>query len=304
MESLLINELAPLTAAEVQKRNHLENIIKILAKEIGHRNITFYKNYLRASDFIETSLVDLGLKPKRQSFDAIGLTCYNIEVEIIGNKNQDEVLVIGAHYDSAINSPGANDNATGIAALLTLAENFHKSNPSTTIRFVAFANEEAPFFRTEYMGSAVYAKSCKEKNENITGMICLETIGFYSNKAGSQRYPFPIGFMYPSTGNFIGFVSDLSSRSLLKKTIGLFRKHTNFPAESGALPSFIPGIGWSDQWAFWQQGYPAIMVTDTAPFRYPYYHTVKDTIDKIDYDNLTHVIVGLEKVVNEMINQK
>ncbi len=294
-------KLPPLTTEEFEKRDQLKNIIKILAEDIGERNFVFYKDYLNAADFIETLLDELGLIPQRQSYEASGLTFHNIEAEIVGKKAKEEILVIGAHYDSTLNSPGANDNATGVAALLSLAKTFAEKSPSVTIRFVAFANEEAPFFQTSQMGSAVYARKCKERNENITGMLSLETIGYYSDKPGSQRYPFPIGFFYPSTGNFIGFVGNLSSRKFLWKSIGLFRKQARFPSQGGAFPSFIPGIAWSDQWAFWQQGYPAIMITDTAPFRYPYYHTAQDTVDKIHYDYLTRVGVGLEKTIWKLV---
>jgi Zn-dependent M28 family amino/carboxypeptidase len=293
--------LPQLTGKEIEHRDQLKEIIKILAKDIGERNVVYFKNLHQAAEFIENSFRDLGYKPKRQPFKALGLSCYNIEVEILGKKNKDEILIIGAHYDTAMNSPGANDNATGIAALLYLAGKFAKKEPSQTIRFVAFANEEAPFFRTPQMGSAVYTKRCKDHKENIVGMLCLETIGYFSDEPNSQRYPFPIGFLYPTTGNFIGIVGNLSSRSLLKKVTELFREHTQFPSQAGAFPGFIPGIGWSDQWAFWQQGYQAIMITDTAPFRYPYYHTAKDTVDKIHYDNLTRVVTGLEKVIDKMI---
>lgn len=293
-------ELLQLTENEIKCRDLLKETVKILAQDIGERNVVFFKNFHHAADFIETRFRDFGFKPKRQPFNTLGLTCYNIEIEILGKKNKDEILIIGAHYDSALNSPGANDNATGVAALLDLARKTVKKEPSKTIRFVAFANEEAPFFRTPQMGSAVYAKRCKGRNENIVGMLSLETIGYFSNEANSQRYPFPIGFLYPSTGNFIGFVSNLSSRGLLRKVTELFRKHAQFPFQAGALPGFIAGIGWSDQWAFWQQGYKAIMVTDTAPFRYPYYHTAQDTIDKIHYDHLTRVVIGLEKLIEEI----
>lgn len=294
-------QLQPLSPAELEIKVQLEKIIKVLAEDIGERNFVFYKNYLRAADFIEAYLEDLGLKPQRQSYEASGLMFHNIEAEIIGQKNRNDILVIGAHYDSTLHCPGANDNASGVAGLLALAKTFAESTPSITIRFVAFANEEAPFFRTSQMGSLAYAMRCKKYNENITGMISLETIGYFSDEAGSQRYPFPIGFLYPATGNFIAFVSDFSSRKFLRKAGGLFRKHAKFPSEGGAFPGFIPGIAWSDQWAFWQQGYPAIMITDTAPFRYPYYHTPQDTADKIQYEHLTRVVIGLQKMIEELV---
>jgi len=129
-------------------------------------------------------------------------------------------------------------------------------------------------------------------------MISLETIGYFSDAPHSQTYPAPgLGVFYPSVGNFIGFVANVHSRTLLRRSIAFFRKHAGVPSEGAALPSFIPGVSWSDQWAFWQHGYPGIMVTDTAPFRYPHYHSTTDTPDKLDYDRFTLVVSGVEKVI-------
>jgi hypothetical protein len=161
-------------------------------------------------------------------------------------------------------------------------------------------NEEPPYFRSPKMGSVIYARQCRERNEKVIAMLSLETIGYYRDEWGSQKYPFPFGLMYPSTGNFIGFVGNTSSRDLVLKVVSSFRRHVRFPSEGGALPGFIPGIGLSDQWAFWQQGYPGIMVTDTALFRYPYYHTPNDTPDKVQYERLARVVVGMEGVVADI----
>jgi Zn-dependent M28 family amino/carboxypeptidase len=169
-----------------------------------------------------------------------------------------------------------------------------------TVRFVAFANEEPPWFQTANMGSLVYAKACRERNDRITAMLSLETIGFYCDDAGSQDYPFPFGLCYPSKGDFVTFVGNLGSASLVREAIAIFRETTPFPSQGGALPGWIPGIGWSDHWSFWKVGYPAIMVTDTAPFRYPHYHTTRDTPEKIDYGRMARVVAGVERVVRRL----
>jgi Zn-dependent M28 family amino/carboxypeptidase len=209
--------------------------------------------------------------------------------------------VIGAHYDSVFGSPGANDNGSGVAAVLALAQRFASAKPKQTLRFVAFVNEEPPYFLSGEMGSQVYARRCKERGDKISAMISLETIGYFSDVPNSQTYPSPgLGLFYPNVGNFIGFVSNVKSRALLRRVITLFRKHAKVPSEGASLPAFIPGVSWSDQWSFWQQGYPAIMVTDTAPFRYPYYHSSNDTPDKLDYDRFTLVVSGMEKVIQEL----
>jgi hypothetical protein len=143
------------------------------------------------------------------------------------------------------------------------------------------------------MGSLVYAKRCKDRGERIVAMLSLETIGFYSDVKGSQKYPPPLSLFYPSTGNFIGFVGDRSSTDLMRSVVKTFRATTRFPSEGAALFASLPGVGWSDHWSFWQVGYPGVMVTDTAPFRYPHYHTGADTPDKLDYE--------LERVVGELV---
>jgi Zn-dependent M28 family amino/carboxypeptidase len=184
--------------------------------------------------------------------------------------------------------------------VLELARLLRRQPLARTIRFVAFANEEAPFFQTEGMGSWVYARHARGRGEQIVAMLSLETIGYYSDAKGSQQYPFPFGIFYPQVGNFIGFVGNTASRALVRRSIGSFRRHTAFPSEGTAAPGWLTGIGWSDQWAFWQEGYAAIMVTDTALFRYAQYHTPYDTPDKIDYDRTARVVVGLARVLADL----
>ena len=151
------------------------------------------------------------------------------------------------------------------------------------------------------MGSFVYASRCKAHGDKISAMISLETIGYFSDAPHSQTYPSPgLGLFYPNVGNFIGFVSNVHSRALLRRVVAFFRKHARIPSEGAALPSFIPGVSWSDQWSFWRYGYPGIMVTDTAPFRYPHYHSSSDTPDKLDYDRFTLVVSGMEKVIEDL----
>jgi len=258
-----------------------------------------YAQLNAAADFIEDSFSRAGLRTRRDSYEMRGQPCHNIESEIPGN--QPEIIVIGAHYDSVFGSPGANDNGTGVAATLALAQRFATAKPKRTLRFVAFVNEEPPYFLSGEMGSLVYARRCKERGDKIPAMISLETIGYFSDTPNSQTYPSPgLGVFYPKVGNFIGFVSNVKSRALLRRVIALFRKNAKIPAEGASLPAFIPGVSWSDQWSFWQHGYPAIMVTDTAPFRYPYYHSSNDTPDKLDYDRFTLVVSGMEKVIRDL----
>jgi Zn-dependent M28 family amino/carboxypeptidase len=222
-----------------------------------------------------------------------------IEAEILGSSPC--IVVVGAHYDSVFGAPGANDNGSGVAALLALARRFAARSTSCTLRFVAFVNEEPPYFQTPRVGSLVYASRCKARGDQISAMLSLETIGCFSDKPRSQLYPVPgIRAFYPNTGNFIGFISNVRSRALLRRAISRFRQQEKLPSEGAALPSFVPGVGWSDQWSFWRQGYPAVMITDTALFRYPYYHTPADTPDKIDYERFALVVSGVEAVVADL----
>lgn len=292
--------LPPLTDEELRFRDRIRQDVEWLAGEIGERNVQRYANLCAAADFIQLSFEQAGYEVKRQSYEVAGRTCYNIEVEISGDREANEIVIIGSHYDSVVGCPGANDNASGVAALLALARAFYGKDISRSLRLVAFVNEEPPYFRTAKMGSMVYAKRCRKRREEIFAMLSLETIGYYSEQPGSQHYPFPVGFFYPSTGNFVAFVSNLPSRWLVRKVVASFRRQVQFPSEGGAWPGIIPGIGWSDQWAFWRMGYPALMVTDTAPFRYPYYHTEQDTPDRIVYEHLSRVVVGLKLVVADL----
>jgi Zn-dependent M28 family amino/carboxypeptidase len=235
-----------------------------------------------------------------QVYDIDSQKFENITAEMQGSTKPEEIIVIGAHYDSVLNSPGANDNGSGVAALLEIARLMKDLNPGRTVRLVAFANEEPPYFQTEQMGSRVYTRRAKERNENIVAMLSIETIGYYSDKAGSQSYPPLVGSMYPDTGNFIAFIGNLKSRSLVRSCVDAFRRTADFPSEGAVLPEWAPGVDWSDHWSFWQEGYPAVMVTDTAPFRYPHYHKTTDTPDKLDYDRMAIVVNGLVQAITEL----
>ena len=281
-------------------RDALKRDVAKLASDIGERNLRNYTKLMEAAAFLEKSLTAAGYKVERQAYEVKGRTCFNLEVEIKGTKLPDEIVVIGAHYDSVVGAPGANDNGSGVAGLLALARAFATKQPDRTLRFVAFANEEPPYFQTEAMGSLVYAKRCKARQEKIVSMLALETIGYFSDDADSQKYPLLLKQFYPSTGNFIGFVANSESTELVKRMVTTFREQAKFPSEGAALPGRFDGVGWSDHWSFWQQGYPGVMVTDTAPFRYPHYHLATDTPDKIDYDRLALVVDGLEKVVGDL----
>lgn len=295
--------LKPLSEMETVIRDHLIKHVKKLAEEIGERNMWHFARLEASADYIEEVFKAAGYEVSEQAYEVQGNSARNLEVEIPGADRPDEIIVVGAHYDSVIGSPGANDNGSGVAAVLEIARLFREKTPSRTVRFAAFVNEEPPFFQTRTMGSRVYAARSKKRAERIVAMISLETIGFYSDEQGSQQYPFPFSLFYPDTGDFLGFVGNLASRGLVRRAIASFRDHTSFPSEGAAAPGWITGIGWSDHWSFWKEGYPAIMLTDTAPFRYRFYHTAQDTPDKIDYERTARVVAGIDRMISDLADR-
>ncbi|MFH0792489.1 MAG: M28 family peptidase [bacterium] len=292
--------LPSLNSEQEKISQELRRDIEKLATEIGERNIWRLASLEAAATYIEQSLQQAGYEVERHGYEVENATYYNLAVEIRGTAHPDEIVIVGAHYDTVADCAGANDNGSGVAALLALARAFAGKQTDCTLRFVAFVNEEAPFFLEGTMGSMAYAERCRERNEKIVAMMSLETMGYYSDEKGSQKYPPPFNLFYPSEGNFVAFVANNASRKLVRQVVGSFRNHAKFPSEGVATFEGIQGIGWSDHRSFWMHGYPALMVTDTAPFRYPFYHTSLDTADRIRYDQLARVVKGLEAVVCDL----
>ena len=222
---------------------------------------------------------------------------------LAGTTRAPEIILVGAHYDSVRGSPGANDNASGVAALLEIGRALKDAGLRRTVRLVAFVNEEPPFFFWGEMGSGVYARAARARGD-IRLMMSLEMLGAYSDEPGGQRYPPFLGWFYPDRANFIAFVSNLESRHVLRRTVEAFRSVSAFPSETLAAPGMVPGVSLSDQISFWREGYPAIMVTDTAYYRYPHYHTAQDTPDKIDYARMAQVVEGLAKAIVLLANDE
>lgn len=245
--------------------------------------------------YIESALAAYGLPVASQRFESGGRQVRNIETT-----QARPLIVVGAHYDTVPGSPGADDNASGVAVLIELARLLAGRQG---VRFVAFANEEMPYFMSREMGSYFAAGRSRARGEPLRAMLSLEMLGYYRDAPGSQRYPFPLGLLYPQRGDFIAFVGDLGTRALVRKAIKGFRKHAAFPSEGLAAPAFVPGVTWSDHWSFRSQGFAAIMVTDTAFYRYPHYHLPSDTPDKLDYERMARVTLGLAAVLREFDNE-
>ncbi len=277
--------------------------VRALADTIGERNVMRPAALDAARDYVAEAFESAGLATTLETYETSGVACSNVIAEIPGTTHASEIVVVGAHYDSVVGSPGANDNATGTAALLCLARHFASEESPRTLRFVAFVNEEPPWFQTDDMGSRVNAKAARARGDDIVAMISLETLGCYSDAENSQRYPAPVlSLVYPSRGDFVAFVSNLSSRGLLRDVIGTFRASDSLPSEGGALPEFVSGVGWSDHQSFWREGYSALMVTDTAVFRDPNYHRSQDVVGAIDFVSLGRVVLGLQPVVARLCN--
>jgi len=291
----------PFLAAEERLAAELREDVGVLAGRIGPRNYVAYAELLEAAAYLEARLRDAGYpEVLRENYSVAGKIYTNLSVEIAGKSTASGIVVIGAHYDSVVGCPGANDNASGTAAVLALARRFATSAPVRTLRFTAFTNEEPPHFQTDHMGSRVSARNCRDRGENVVAMLSLETIGFFRDEKGSQKYPPPFSLFYPSEANFIAFVGNIASRELVRECLTIFRQEVKFPSEGAALPGFVTGVGWSDHWSFWEAGYRAIMVTDTALFRYPYYHSSEDTVEKLDYSRMARVVTGLERVTRAL----
>ncbi len=291
-----------LTLEETQLGDRLRQHIRTLGGDIGERNVWREGTLATTADYIDAAFQSMGYAVISQAFTSEGIHVRNVEVGIDGGSRVDEVVVIGAHYDTVMGSPGANDNGSGVAALLEIARYLHDKPTARSLRFVAFVNEEAPFFYTRDMGSHRYARRAHERGENVVAMLSLETIGYYADTEASQRYPNRLyaAWLYPDRGDFIGFVGNIASRKLVSQCLRSFRSHTEFPSEGVSAPGGMMGIHWSDHWSFWEEGYAALMVTDTALFRYPHYHAATDTPDKIDYERLARVVAGLGRVTEDL----
>ncbi len=260
----------------------------------------------QSARYIESRLAGFGYQVRRQEYSSDGQRVRNIEVSLVntsGIKPPARIVIVGAHYDSARGAPGANDNGSGTAALLELARLLKDARlrVGTELKFVFFVNEEPPYFLGDDMGSQRHAQDLRKRSQPVEAALILETIGYYVNAAGSQRYPPGLEKHFPSTGNFIAFVGTTQSSDLVRSTLAAFRAASSFPAEGLAAPESVPGVSLSDHASYNRMGYPAIMVTDTAFMRYPYYHTAQDTPDKIDYQSLARVTEGLAKVVAGMV---
>ncbi|MDP1662963.1 MAG: M20/M25/M40 family metallo-hydrolase [Phycisphaerales bacterium] len=294
------------TPAQLASAERICADVEFLASKVGKRSTLDPRGMAEAAKWIMAQMRGAGFGEPGQTFVERNAKTPNLEYVLApaaGSALAKEVVVIGAHYDTFAGTPGADDNTSGVAGVLELARRFAGKGQARQVRFLFFVNEEPPCFQTSDMGSWVYAKACRAKGDDIVAMLSLETIGFYTDEVGYQKYPPLVGGFYPQEGNFIGFVGNIGSRTLTRRCVRVFRGEAQFPCEGAALPGYFPGVGWSDHWAFWQEGYDGVMVTDTAPFRNPHYHLASDKPSTLDYDAMSRVVEGLERVVADLANR-
>jgi Zn-dependent M28 family amino/carboxypeptidase len=288
----------PRTGAAMDTPSYLRQIVTKLAREIGVRTYRDRHRMDRAAAYIGDELSSFGYIVSKQPFAYEGHTLQNVIGELKGKTSPEKVLVIGAHYDTVRTTPGADDNASGVAGLLAIAKVLAGSPMDKTVRFAAFAFEEPPAYRTHNMGSYHYAKSLNDGRDEVEGMICLEMIGYFSDREGSQHYPFPfMNLKFPRTGNYIAMVGNRRSKGFTEKMAGWFRKGTDLPLITLNAPAFVVGIDFSDHWSFNKFGIPAFMVTDTAFYRNPNYHSPADLPETLDYARMAKLVEGLAAAV-------
>jgi Zn-dependent M28 family amino/carboxypeptidase len=295
-----------LAVIETNVRRHVD----MLAGVLGERNaLHCYGALEAAARYVEDTLRAAGYSPRAQEFFVYGKPVRNVDAELPGVTRPKRIWVVGAHYDSVDGSPAADDNASAVAALLEVARLLAARRPRDTVRFAAFVNEEPPFYKGPDMGSLRYAARCRERGERVACMINFEMLGYYTDAPRSQRYPHPLNrapykWFLPTRGNFIAFCGDVRSFGMTRRCNRLFRRSVRFPTRWVAAPDRICGHGMSDHWSFWEHGYRAVMVTDTAFFRNPHYHKPSDRPDTLDYPRMATVTEGLAGMIARLAGAK
>ena len=284
-----------------QIRQHLQEHLHALTVTIGERSVSRPENLKKTAAYIAAFYEELDLTTETQAYSYAQVPVANVIADLSFRKDPGQRFLLGAHYDSVSGTVGADDNASAIAVQLEVArllsQQQDKNGLDLAVRFVSFALEEPPVYGTRHMGSRVYARAARAQNEKIDGMICLEMVGYACHEPGCQSYPFPLMFMdYPKEGNFIGIVGNFKSRRFTKDLVAQFQKNEDLPVVKLTVPLngyIMPAVRLSDHASFWDKGYMAVMVTDSAFFRNPYYHTAGDTMDKLDLDFMTEVVESL-----------
>lgn len=295
--------VSPDNALALRLRGHVENF----TVKIGERAVYQFSSNEKARTYIENQFQEMGGTPERKSYFLKGLfgsrlpqEQQNIELNFPTNEKNDGIWLIGAHWDSAPGTLGADDNASGVAVLLELGRLLLETPPKVPVRLVAFGTEEPPSFGTLNMGSAQCALALKKEGVPVAGMISLEMLGYYNDRPESQLYPPLLDRYYPPSGNFVSLVSNFSSRGLLRPFVRHWPKEATVPLETVVLPGPLGSLALSDQLNFWDAGFPAVMLSDTAYFRNPHYHQGTDTLDTLDFNRMAAVTQALAQVIQKL----
>ena len=279
--------------------------VHALSVVIGSRSIREYGKIRQAEQYIRTFLDKQEIPFELQGYDHEGNRFNNVVVILDGDSRREETIIIGAHYDTVSGTPGADDNASAVAVLLELCRTLKDYRPESTLKLVFFVLEEPPAFMTPAMGSYVYAAQARERGENIVGMVSLEMVGYFNEAEGSQAFPVPgMNWLFPDRGTFIGVVGNVSSRELTLAVAEALKAGSGLPVEHLVALPFVPGIGSSDHGSFWKMGFRAVMVTDTAFYRNPNYHSEKDTIGTLRFDKMSGLVRGMVHVVEFLTKAK
>lgn len=281
-------------------RANLTRHLTYLSVTLGDRSICRPGNLKATEDYVAQNFAAMGYAPRRQDFVYMKEEVANI---IAGDENPRGYYILGAHFDTVAGTPGADDNASGVAVLLEVARLARNLTPPRPWAFIGFTLEEPPASFTPAMGSRVYATRARQQNAKILGMLCLESVGYYSQTPGSQSLPLPLKLMgYPTTGNFIGLVSDRRSRPLMDRLAAAIKRACRLPAVTLSVPfggHILPEVRLSDHASFWDEGYPAVMLTDTAFMRNPNYHGPGDVMDHLDLPAMTELTIGLVNFIQQ-----
>lgn len=292
-------EVPPPDEAQQERMQRLHAHVEALAGGIGARNLDRPEALEASVAYLRGTLEGYGYTVQEQVFEVSGRPARNLWVELPGDPGA-PCLVIGAHYDSCHETPGADDNASGVAGMLELARDWQGSAGLLGVRLVAFVNEEPPYFQTEKMGSLVLARQWRREGLEIAGMISLEMLGDFRDEPGSQQYPAGLGMLFPPQGDFWAFIGPLGARSWVRRVLGAFRRRGKIPSEGIAAPPGVPGMDLSDHWSFGQEGYPALMITDGGPFRNHRYHQLSDTPETLDYHRMALGLEALGLALDEL----
>ena len=288
----------------VEISTHARRIVRVLAEEFPSRSGLNPRALQGAAEFVEQEFRALGVSVHAHPYQARGGEVRNIVAERTGTGASLPCIVIGAHYDTVVGTPGADDNASGVAGLLELTRLLLSYRNRRTIRYVAFPHEEPPYFYTSQMGSRVYAQHLKRTNVPVQAMFALEMIG-YGGPELRQTYPFPLLQRlgrYPRNGNFIALVGNMRTRRVVGTVKPAMRGACTIGVESLIAPGFLPPLFLSDHSSFWKYGFPAVMVTDTAFQRNPNYHRAGDVADSLNYGFLAQVVLGMRAAVLALDN--